>query len=266
MKTDTLFYRFFNELPGCFFELVGRPATDSERYRFHSIELKDTAVRIDGVYAPRKPDEREPVYFVEYQNDRSERVYSNLLLKIGLFLEKVNPRQNWQGVVIYPSRSVEQENLYPYRGLLQSEQLIRIYLDELPEPKEGNIGQRILRLIASTQKEAMGKAKQVLSAIQESPKSAEEREKLIELIETVVAYQYPDLGPEEIEKMLKVSSFRQTKVYQVAFEEGREVERKETAEAIARRLIAEGMRMQKIAGITGLSLTAVKQLKKKRTT
>src|SRR5258708_5603178 len=133
MKTDTLFFRFFNELPDCFFELVGRPVGDAERYRFEAIELKDTAVRIDGVYSPRKPDEREPVYFVEYQNEKSTRTYSNLLLKIALFLEKINPRQNWQGVVIYPARSVEQDNLLPYRSLLQSDQLTRIYLDELPE-------------------------------------------------------------------------------------------------------------------------------------
>jgi predicted transposase YdaD len=134
------FFRFFNELPDCFFELVGRPAGDADDYRFEAIELKDTAVRIDGVYSPRHANEQAAVYFVEYQNDHSEHTYSNLLLKVALYLEKVNPRQNWQGVVIYPSRTVEQRNLHPYRGLLQSEQMTRIFLDELPDPPAENIG------------------------------------------------------------------------------------------------------------------------------
>ncbi len=267
MKTDTLFYRFFNELPDCFFELVGRPAADAERYRFDAIELKDTAVRIDGVYAPRQPNEREPVYFVEYQNDKSERVYSNLLLKIGLFLEKVNPRQNWQGVVIYPSRTVEQDNRHPYRGFLQSEQMTRIYLDELPEPPPGNIGLGILRLIAASPKETVGQAQQLIPTVRHSKEPAERKEKLIELIETVVSYQRPHLSRKELEKMLQVSSFRETRVYQEALEEGiekgREIEREENTEAMARRMMAEKITLVTIARVTGLSLAAIKRLKKK---
>jgi predicted transposase YdaD len=116
VKRDKLFYRFFKECPDSFFELLGRPARDANRYRFDAIELKDTSVRIDGVYAPQPADNREPIYFVEYQNFKSERTYSNLLLKIGLYLEKVNPHQNWHGVVIYPNRSIEQDNLFPYRA------------------------------------------------------------------------------------------------------------------------------------------------------
>jgi predicted transposase/invertase (TIGR01784 family) len=61
--------------------------------------------------------------------------------------------------------------------------------------------------------------------------------------------------------MLKVSSFRQTKVYQEAFREGRE----ETAETIARRLLTEGFPIEKIARVTGLSVAAIKRLKKKDT-
>ncbi|GCL39665.1 hypothetical protein SR1949_47930 [Sphaerospermopsis reniformis] len=38
---------------------------------------------------------------------------------------------DWQGVIIYPSRNIEQSDIYPHRGLLNSEQIHRIYLDEL---------------------------------------------------------------------------------------------------------------------------------------
>ena len=44
---------------------------------------------------------------------------------------------DWQVVIIYPSRSIEQSEIYPYRALLNSNQVHRIYLNEL-----GNIRQR----------------------------------------------------------------------------------------------------------------------------
>jgi predicted transposase/invertase (TIGR01784 family) len=260
VKTDTLFYRFFQELPECFFTLVGRAATDVEHFRFESIELKDTAARIDGVYSPRLPNEKESVFFVEFQIYKSERTYSNLLLKIGLYLEKVNPRQNWQAVVIYPSRSVEQENLHPYRGFLQAEQMTRIYIEELPEPRPEEFGLGILRLIAATPDEAVGKAQQLIPQVRASNEPAERRAKLIELIETVVVYQLPQLSRKELEKMLQVNDFRETKVYQEALEEGIE----KGIENVALRLLVKKLSLEEIAEVTGLSVAALRQLKKKR--
>lgn len=217
--------------------------------------MKDTAVRIDGVYSPRQPDEREAVFFVEFQNHPSERTYSNLLLKIGLYLEKVNPRQNWQAVVIYPNRSIEQENLHPYRTWLQSEQMTRIYLNELPEPQPGEFGLSILRLIVAKADEAMDRAQKLIPQVLVSKEPAERRAKLIELIETVVAYQFPKLSRKELEKMLQVDSFRETKVYQEAFGEG--------IETVARRLLEQKFPLKKIAELTGMSVGEIKRLKKK---
>jgi predicted transposase YdaD len=88
VQTDSLFYRLFMEYPRCFFELVGRPMSDAERYRFEAIEFKHTTVRLDGVYMPLQPGNDAPAYLVEYQNHRSERVYSNLLLKMGCFWKR----------------------------------------------------------------------------------------------------------------------------------------------------------------------------------
>jgi hypothetical protein len=38
MTRDPLFYRFSKELPGCFFQLIGRPASDAGHYEFEAIE------------------------------------------------------------------------------------------------------------------------------------------------------------------------------------------------------------------------------------
>lgn len=263
MKTDSLSYRFFREFPEFFFELLGRPSSDAERYRFDAIEFKDTAVRIDGVYSPASPDDREPVFLVEYQNHRSERAYSNLMLKIGMYLEKVNPRQDWHAVMIYPNRSTEQENLHPYRGLLQLPQVSRIYLEDLAGAPASQFGFGILRMLASKPKEAVELARQMIPAVRTSNEVAVRQRQLIQFIETVVSYQWPQLPREELEKMLQVTDFRETRVYQEALEEGIEKGIEKGIERVAIRMLDQGVDVKKIAEQTGLSAAAVKRLKRK---
>jgi hypothetical protein len=54
VKTDSIFYRLFQELPEIFFELIGNPPQTAEGYKFSSIEIKQTTFRIDGVFLPTK--------------------------------------------------------------------------------------------------------------------------------------------------------------------------------------------------------------------
>ncbi len=64
MKTDSIFYRLFQELSAIFFELIGNPPETANIYQFASVEIKQTALRIDGVFLPIQ-DEANPIYFVE---------------------------------------------------------------------------------------------------------------------------------------------------------------------------------------------------------
>jgi predicted transposase YdaD len=48
LKTDSLFYRLFKEFPGIFFELIGASPETAVNYQFTSVEVKQTAFRIDG--------------------------------------------------------------------------------------------------------------------------------------------------------------------------------------------------------------------------
>lgn len=52
MKTDSLFYRLFQTLPRLFFDLIDLSSLPAEQYRFHSVELKQTALRLDGLFKP----------------------------------------------------------------------------------------------------------------------------------------------------------------------------------------------------------------------
>src|ERR1700677_1268608 len=44
MTRDPLFYRFFQDLPGCFFQLIDRPASDASQYKFDAIEFIETVL------------------------------------------------------------------------------------------------------------------------------------------------------------------------------------------------------------------------------
>lgn len=274
MQSDPLFFRLFSELPGCFFQLVGRPDRDARRYRHEAIEYKQAAVRLDGVFTPLKPGD-DPAYIWEAQFYPSDKVYANLLAKMGMFLQRSNPNQDIVAVVIYPSESTEQKNLRPYRFLRESDQLVRIYLDQLPPAPPDRFDLGILELIAAKPDAALAKAQAMVPHVRESKLPSQVRRDVLQFIATVIMYQFPNWSRTEVEKMLQVTDFRQTRVYQEAFEEGiekglekgrkegREEGREEGIEVVARRMLEKGKPLTEIAEATGLTLAQIRKLRKK---
>jgi len=258
MKRDPLFFRLFKELPGCFFQLVGRSEREAQRYQLDAIEYKSTAVRLDGVFRPDEPDVN-PAYIWEAQFYPSDKVYANLLTKVGRFLEHGDPNQDWIAVVIYPTRSLEQKNLRPYRCLLDSDQLQRVYLDELPPAPPDQFDMAILELIAAKPDAALEKARTLLPRVRTSKLSKQFQRMVIQFIETVIVYQFPNWSRVEIEKMLQVTDITQTRVYREALEQGRQEER----EAMARRLLQLGHSIAEIVRVTELTAAQIRKLTKK---
>jgi len=78
------------------------------------------------------------------------------------------------------------------------------------------------------------------------------------LIEAVRLGHFPRLTRKELEDMLQIRAFRQTKVYQEAHAEGRT----EGREEIAGRLLAWGLPVSAVAELTGLAVSRVRPLKK----
>ncbi len=79
MKTDALFYRLFQALPGLVFELAGLDDLDGRSYRFRSEEVKQTAFRLDGLLEPPETNPDAPVVFVEVQMQAEEEFYGRLV-------------------------------------------------------------------------------------------------------------------------------------------------------------------------------------------
>jgi predicted transposase YdaD len=115
-------------------------------------------------------------------------VYANLLTKIGRYLEHGNPKQDWVAVVIYANRSLEQQNLRPYRCLINSDQLVRIYLDELPPAPSDNFDVGALQLIAAKPEIALEKAKGLVPRVRTSKRSRTYRQTVIQFIETLIVH------------------------------------------------------------------------------
>ncbi len=211
MKTDSLFYRIFQTLSESFFSLIGQSPEQAEGYQFRSVEIKQTAFRIDGIFLPSRP--AQSVYFAEVQFQEDPQFYARFFSEIFLYLRQYPEPNDWRAVVIFSSRNVEPDNSSNYRVLLNCNQVERIYLDEVNE--EGTpMSLGILKLVVEPEITAAEKARRLLEQARSEPREPLRRD-MIELIETVVSYKFSSMSDEEIEAMLTIteSEFEQSRLY-----------------------------------------------------
>lgn len=219
MKTDSIFYRIFKTDPGILFELLGQSSEIAQGYEFKSVEIKQIAFRIDGVFLPTPEAIDQTVWFVEVQFQRDPVFYQRFFSEIYLYLNLHPETVDWQAVVIYPKRSIEPDYPQVFRANLNSDQVHRIYLEDLDEPVD-SIGVGLMQLIVADAADTVTQAQALLSRVQPQEQTNPRFAAIIELIETIVVYKFPRLSREEIESMLGLSELKQTKVYQEAYQEG----------------------------------------------
>ncbi|NET57561.1 MAG: Rpn family recombination-promoting nuclease/putative transposase [Symploca sp. SIO2E6] len=222
MKTDTIFYRLFQSFPSIFFELINHAPQEAQAYQFSSVEVKQLAFRIDGVFLPTTTTPQQPIYFVEVQFQRDSQFYSRFFSEIFLYLDKTELTNDWRGVVIYPSRNLDTGVTPRYQELLNSPRVSRIYLDELVRMSLPSVGIATVDLIISEEDGAIAQAQELIQRTTEEIEDERQRRELLQLIETILVYKLPKLNRREIEAMFSLSDLRQTRVYQEALAEGRE--------------------------------------------
>jgi predicted transposase/invertase (TIGR01784 family) len=162
MKTDSIFYRLFQTFPWTFFELINHQASEANAYEFASVELKQTAFRIDGVFLPVPNLQEQPIYFLEVQFQKDPELYARFFSEIFLYLRLYAPTKAWRGVVVLARRSMEPTEIEPYRVLLNSDQVTRLYLDELGDVAECPLGIAIIKLVVETKKRTPELARQLV--------------------------------------------------------------------------------------------------------
>ncbi len=229
MKTDSLFYRLFQTLPHLLFDLIAQPALQAAQYHFASVELKQTAFRLDGVFLPPDGQPDWPLYFVEVQFQRDPELYARLFAEAFLYLRQQRPVHPWQAVVLYPTRALDPGPHLHYDVLLQSRQVTRVYLDEWAQPRQTHV-QRLLSVLLSPPPQAMGEARTLLDQLRaDSSMDTAQAAAFVNMIETILVYKLPILSREEIQAMLELTDIdlKQTRFYQDVFAEGRQEGRQE---------------------------------------
>ena len=248
MKTDSLFYRLFQTAPEILLELVGQPANEAVGYTFASVELKQTALRIDGILIPDEIPQQRPVYFVEVQFQRDEGLYHRLFTELMFYLKQHPDTANGRAIIIYPKRGLEPERQDLHRELLEGDRVSQIYLEDLAELPVSSLGLELARLIVESPEQAIDKAKELLARASQESLERLSTADVIDLIETIIVYKFKNLSREEIEVMLGLAELKQTKVYQEALEEGREEGREEGLQQ-ERRVILERLLHRNFEGL-----------------
>ncbi len=179
MRRDSIFFRLFQQFPTLLFELVDDPPENADRYRFDSVGVKETKFEIDGVFLP--PSGRKGVvFFSEVQFQLDKKLYERLWSESSrYFYQNCNRFSDWQAVVIYPSRSMEQKNLHAHRSLLNGGQLQRVYLDELGDVEALPLGLAAMVLTTKTKKVMPGLAKGLVDRAKQEVDNLEEKSAII---------------------------------------------------------------------------------------
>ncbi|MFN6486412.1 MULTISPECIES: Rpn family recombination-promoting nuclease/putative transposase [unclassified Nostoc] len=235
MRRDTIFYKLFKQFPGLLFELVDEPPAEAQNYQFESVEVKETAFRIDGVFLPPANAVSKTVFFAEVQFQKDEDLYHRFFSELFLFLYRNSIRyDDWFGVIIFPSRSLEPSNSMIHRALLESGQVRRVYLDELGDLRQQPLGLGLMLLTnVTSETEAVEGARFLLEQAQQQSEQA-----IIDLVTTILVYKFSNLSREEIATMLGLN-LEEPRAIREAKEEGREEEARSLILRLLNRRVGE---------------------------
>jgi predicted transposase/invertase (TIGR01784 family) len=258
VKTDTLFYNIFQEYPSIFFELIGKEPTLANNYKFTSIEVKQIAFRLDGLFLPTTNTSEQPFYIVEVQFQPDEELYYRLFAELCIYLRREKPPYPWNAVIIYPTRAIEREETLQFGEILNLQRVKRIYLDEL-DPSDSNLGVGIVKLVVEPETTAPQKARTLIEQAKQQTSDADIQRGIIDLIETIILYKLPQKSREEIENMLGLNDLKQTRVYQEALAEGKEEGLLQGKLEAAQRMRQAGLTLELISQYLDLPLDVVKK-------
>ena len=252
MRRDSIFYKLFQQSPGLLFELLEGKPDNAQDYRFDSVTVKEPTFEIDGVFLPPESEPPGMIYFCEVQFQKDEKLYERLFGESFLYFYRNRDRfSDWQAVVIYPSRSIEQTNSHPYRALLSSDQVHRVFLDELGDIDQLPLGLALMVLTTLSEAIAPQAARDLLARTERESLSLPIRQGITDMIGTIMVYKFTNLSRQEIDAMLGIR-IEETRVYQEAQEE--------KARAIALNMLKDNLPLEQISRLTGLTIAQLQQL------
>ncbi|WP_414573453.1 Rpn family recombination-promoting nuclease/putative transposase [Nostoc sp. CCY 9925] len=254
MKRDSIYYQIFKRFPALIFELVDYRPEQAQNYRFESVEVKETSFRIDGVFLPPKDATPRVIFFAEVQFQKDEALYHRFFTESMMYLNRNRGLyDDWYCVVIFPERSLEPSDTRTHRLFLNSDQVQRIYLDELGNSNTLPIGINLMQLTIASEKAMASQARLLIERVQLESTDALPKNEIIDIITTIAVYKFSSLSREEVETMLGLT-LEQTRVYQEAKAEGRE----EILKAAVPLLLKTGMSVEQIAQQLNVDVESVR--------
>ena len=113
------------------------------------------------------------------------------------------------------------------------------------------------RGVIEPEESAATKARELMNLARQAIADAITQRELIQLVETIIVYKFPQKSREEIEQMLGLSDLKQMRVYQEALEEGKLEGKLETVPFMLRL----GTTVEQIAQALGLDVEQVRQVR-----
>ena len=266
MRTDTLLYQLFLQLPQLLFALIGEDTAKSSEYAFHSVELKETAFRIDGVFSPQMAD--GTVYFLELQFQRDAQFYSRLFSEIFLYFRQFPLPEDWRAVVVFAQKAHDNGLPNAYSDLAARLQII--HLDTLPDDVFARHPLDILQLLTLPEDIALVQSKARM-AIERANTSAAQKSITIDLITKILVEKFDHISFEEAHAMISatLSDIEKSNFY-IGLREKFRVEGKiegkiegiqETTRNHIHAMYRSGLSTETIAHITNLTIAEVQALK-----
>jgi predicted transposase/invertase (TIGR01784 family) len=270
VKRDSIYYQIFKRFPALIFELVDDRPQEAQNYRFESVEVKETSFRIDGVFLPPEGTTPRVIYFAEVQFQRDETLYHRFFTESMMYLNRNQSQyDDWYCVIIFPSRTLEPSDTRTHRIFLDSDQVQRIYLDELGTSNTLPIGINLMQLTIASDETMAQQAKQLIERVQLESTGRLPKNEIIDIITTIAVYKFSSLSREEVEAMLGLT-LEETRVYQEAKAEGRvegreqgrvegrEEQKAEMLKAAVPLLLKTGMSIEQIAQQLNVDVEAVR--------
>jgi predicted transposase/invertase (TIGR01784 family) len=225
-------------------------------YQFKSVEIKELSRRIDGVFLPKNNDTQQPIYFAEIQFQADERLYERLITETFLYLGQYRPEREWLCVALWLRQSIAVPIPRHYQALAEAGLLRLIYLEELDS---NSLGTSVLSLVTVSEATVPERLQKVVTQLRTL---TDERlqEQLIELVEKMLIYRFPDFSKEVLQAMFTDTDIKQTRFYREVFQEGRQEGRQEERQQLIARLQQRGFSVNEVAEMLALSREEVTQL------
>ena len=222
MQTDKLFHEYFQTVPQALFELL--QIEPQCAYRYISPVVKAAERRLDGFLAPELPG--YPYYFIEVQGYRDSLIYWRTITQVGLSHEQNRELggQNWRVIVLFLDAAYDPgiQTLGPLSSAHEQWLTRKVLPDVLTQMSNASPVLNVLRPLATKQvEELQQQGARWVEEIRDASEFDEATEvKLVSLLVQFVAQRFIELPREEIDRMLKLTPFEETRAGKQYIEEG----------------------------------------------